>query len=116
MTEPITFDKIANTPTKQQKSALPSLLACICFFVLGLFLARAFMFLHNNLIQQHYSLLEGSLKSDLIRLLGYLEIYRLSFLLCIAFGVSAFIGQPRWMRWVCIPLILFSLFMCFIII
>ena len=61
--------------------------------------------------RDNYRFLENPLKADLFRLLSQLEIYHLTALLAVGFSVWAFRGEPRWMRWACMPLAFLSLLM-----
>ncbi len=87
----------------------------MCFFALTLLLLRAYSLLHWKIIRDHYSSLHDPLKADLFHLLGYLEVYHLTALLSVGFGIGAFWGEPRWMRWLCLPFIILSLLMFMII-
>lgn len=87
----------------------------MCFCGLTAYFLKVYGLLHWRIIHDHYPALEGSLKTDLFRLLGRLEVYHLTALLAVAFGIWAFWGQPRWVRWVCLPLVAFSLLMFVIV-
>ena len=93
------------------RSAWAAGAACICFFGLTAFLVQAYGLLHWEIIGHNYSSLQDPLKRNLLRLLSYLEIYHLTALLSVGFGIWTFWGQPRWMRWVCLPFSLLSLLM-----
>jgi hypothetical protein len=115
MTETVKVGASNKTPAEQQRSAWPAALACLCFCGVSILLLKAYGLLHWRIIHDHYSSLEGSLKTNLFRLLGFLEVYHLTALLAVAFGVWTFAGRPRWMRWVCLPLIILSLLMFIIV-
>lgn len=115
MTEPATLDEGTKTLVEQRKSAWPAGVACVCFCGLSVLLLQAYGLLHWRIIHDNYSSLQGALKTNLFRLLGFLEVYHLTALLSVIFGVWAFWGQPRWMRWVCLPLIILSLLMFIIV-
>ena len=90
-------------------------LACVLFFAVTVLLLDAYSLLHWQIIRDHYSSLEDPLKSNLFRLLSRLEVYHLTALLSVVFGVWTFGGRPRWMRWVCLPFSLLSLLMFIVI-
>jgi hypothetical protein len=94
-------------------SAWPAATACICLFAVTLALFNSYSFLHWKIIRDHHTSL-GEMKPNLFSLLNHLEIYRLTALASIAFGIWAFQGKPRWIRWVCLPICIFSFFMVFI--
>jgi len=85
------------------RSAWPAGAACICFFALTALLLQAYSLLHWKILSHNYSSLQDPLKAELFRLLGYLEVYHLTALLSVGFGIWAFWGQPHWMRRVCLP-------------
>jgi hypothetical protein len=89
--------------------------ACVCFFALTVLLLQAYGLLHWKILSHNYSSLQDPLKTDLFRLLSYLEIYHVTAMLSVGFGIWAFWGQPRWMRWVCLPFSLLSLLMFIIV-
>jgi hypothetical protein len=97
------------------RSAWPPGVACLCFFALTVLLLRAYGLLHWKIIHHNYASLQDPLRGELFRLLGYLEIYHVTSLLSLAFGIWAFRGSPRWMRWVCLPFGLLSLGMSIIV-
>lgn len=101
-------DKAPSTPAPLC-SAWPSGLACLCFSGLTILLLQTYGHLHWKVIHHNYALLQDPIKGDLFRLLGYLEVYHLTGLLSLGFGVWTFRGSPRWMRWVCLPFGLLSL-------
>jgi len=68
------------------KSAWPTGVACICFFLVAVLLFRAYGLLHWEIISHNYSSLRDPLKTDLLRLLNQLEIYHLTALFSIGFG------------------------------
>lgn len=121
MTQPVTdeADKTEQLGSKVCSgrifSAWPAGAACVCFFAVTVLLLKAYGLLHWKILIHHYSSLQDPLKTDLFRLLGYLEVYRLTALLSVGFGIWAFWGQPRWMRWVCLPIGLMSLLMLFVV-
>jgi hypothetical protein len=90
-------------------------LACLFFFAITALLLNAYSLLHWKIIRDNYTSLEDPLKGDLFRLLGYLEVYHLTALLAVAFGIWTFRGQPRWMRWACLPFSILSLLMFIIV-
>ena len=121
MNQPVT--KVVGTVTQpgvkvgsgRIRSAWPAGVACVCFFALTALLLQAYGLLHWKILDHNYSSLQDPLKSDLFHLLGYLEVYHLTALLSVGFGIWAFWGQPRWMRWVCLPFSLLSLLMFIIV-
>lgn len=121
MTEPVTSEAHkAEQPgvkavTVPIRCAWPAGAACVSFFALTFLLLRAYGLLHWKIISHNYSTLQDPLKTDLFRLLGYLEIYHVAALLSVGFGIWTFWGQPRWMRWVCLPFSLLSLVMFIIV-
>jgi hypothetical protein len=104
--------KLGNIESAVQRcSAWPQGIACACFFCLSIHLMRAYGLLHWRIIRDHFSSLQGTMKTDLFHLLGQLEVYHLTAILSVAFGVWAFWGKPRWICWLCLPMIIFSLLM-----
>ncbi|HNQ88551.1 MAG TPA: hypothetical protein PKM73_08055 [Verrucomicrobiota bacterium] len=97
------------------RSAWPAAAACVCLCALSAVLLQAYGLLHWQIISHNYSSLQDPMKHDLFRLLGYLEVYHLTALLSVAFGIWAFWGRPRWMRWVCLPFSLLSLAMLIVV-
>ena len=71
--------------------------------------------LHWKVLFQHDYPLQDPVRTQLLQVLGYLEVYHLTALLSVGFGVWAFWGQPRWIRWVCLPVGLLSLFMFIVV-
>ena len=121
MTQPMTSeaDKLEDLGIKAGSghmcSAWPAGLVCICFFALTVLLLQAYGLLHWKILSHNYSFLQDPLKTDLLHLLGYLEVYHVTAILSVGFGIWAFWGQPRWMRWVCLPFIFLSLVMFIIV-
>jgi len=114
ITEPETVN-VTNKPVEQRRSAWPAGVACVCFCGLSVELLRAYGLLHWGIIHDNYSSLDGAMKTNLFRLLSFLGFYHETALLSVIFGIWAFWGQPRWMKWVCLPLIIFSLIMFLIV-
>ena len=106
---PVEEHSEAKPSTGHRCSAWPAGVACVCFFGVTLVLLRAYNLLHWRIIRDNYSSLEDPLKAHLFRLLSHLEVYHLTALLAAGFGFWAFRGQPRWMRWVCLPVAILSL-------
>lgn len=121
MTQPVTreVEKVEQPGVKvgsgRIRSAWPAGAACVCFFALTALLLHAYGLLHWKILSHNYSSLQDPLKNDLFRLLGYLEVYHLTALLSVGFGIWAFWGQPRWIRWICLPFSLLSLLMFIIV-
>ena len=90
-------------------SAVPTGIACAGFFALSCWLFSAYSFLHWEILRNQFSTLQVPVRAKLFRLLGYLAIYHLTSLSCAGFGIWTFWGQPRWIRWVCLPFSLVSL-------
>jgi hypothetical protein len=113
-TEPSAIE-VTRTPLAQQKSAWPTAIACACFFGLTVLLLQAYALLHWKILFHNRELLEKAVRTDLFRLLTFLEVYHATALLAVLFGVWTFRGQPKWLRWVCLPLIILSLLMFIIV-
>lgn len=82
-------------------------------FVVTVVLLKAYGLLHWKILRDNYSSL-GGMKSNLFRLLTCLEVYRFTALASVIFGIWAFQGEPRWVRWVCLPICILSLLMFFV--
>jgi hypothetical protein len=95
--------------SKSHATGWTAALASLCFFGLSVFLLRAYGLLHWGIIRQHYRALEEPLKGKLFSLLGMLEIYHVTALLSVGFGVRTFWTQPRWVRLALFPVSLASL-------
>ena len=115
MAEVVKIDEGIKTPAKQRGSAWPAGVACVCFGGLSVFLLRAYGLLHWKIINHNLSTLDGALRTDLFRLLGFLEIYHLTALVSVIFGIWAFRGEPGWIRWVCLPVIALSVLIFFVV-
>ncbi|MEO6036368.1 MAG: hypothetical protein ABIQ35_14030 [Verrucomicrobiota bacterium] len=104
-----------NLPSTNSRttSAWPAAAACICFFVVTLELFNTYGLLHWKIIRDHYSSL-GEMKPNLFRLLTHLEIYRATALASVVFGVWAFFGEPRWVRFLCLPICILAFSMIFV--
>jgi len=104
-----------NVASRRTRSSWPAAVACVCFFALTVLLLQAYSLLHWKILFRNYSSLQDPLKADLYRLLGYLSVYHLTALFSVGFGLWAFRGQPRWLRWVCLPLAVLSLGLALIV-
>jgi hypothetical protein len=85
------------------RSAWSAGVACVSFCALTALLLRAYGLLHWRIINDNYASLQDPLKAELFQLLGYLGAYHLTALLSVGFGIWAFFGEPRWLRWGCLP-------------
>ncbi|NLY01239.1 MAG: hypothetical protein GXY83_34545 [Rhodopirellula sp.] len=95
--------------TRRTCSSWPAAVACVCFFAATALLLRAYGFLHWEILFRNGSTISNPIRADLLRLLGYLEVFRLTALCSVGFGIWAFRGQPRCLRWICLPFALLSL-------
>ncbi len=111
MSEPAKVEEGVRTPAKQRGSAWPAGVACVCFCGLSVRLFQAYGLLHWGIIRKNYRTLDEPLKTNLFQLLGFIEVYHLTALLSVIFGIWAFRGQPRWIGWVCLALIPISFLM-----
>ena len=84
-------------------------LSSVSFFLLSVWLLKAYGLLHWEIIHERYSSLEEPFKRDLFHLLDFLEVYHFTALLAVIFGLRTFWTNPPWLRWVCLPMILASL-------
>ena len=110
MTQPATVELGARTPARQRGSAWPAGLACIALWGVTVLSFRAYSLLHWRIIHSLYGSLSESQKTDIFHLLGSIgQIYHLSALLSVIFGIWTFWSRPRWIRWVCSPLIVLSI-------
>lgn len=112
--EPLATE-LTKTPLAQHRSAWPTAIACACFFGLTVLLLQAYSLLHWRILFHNRELFEQAIRADLFRLLSFLEVYHATALLAVLFGVWTFRGQPKWLRWVCLPLIILSLLMFIIV-
>src|SRR5690348_17008628 len=103
MVTPVT-DEPSRTRSAFKASAWPAGAACIGFFAVSVLLFRAYGLLHWDIISRNRNSLPEPVKSDLFRLLSRLEVYHLTALFSLGFGVWAFRGEPYWLRWACLPL------------
>ena len=113
MPEALADQKTALVSPKPLNSAWCAGLACFSFFVLSLVLVKAYGLLHWGIIGKNFRSLDPAIKTDLFSLLGFLEVYHVTALLSVAFGLRAFWGSPRWIRWVCLPLMTISFVIAF---
>jgi hypothetical protein len=111
-TQPSASD--VNAPQQRLQSAWSAALACWGFFMISVVLVRAYSMLHWDIIRDHRSALDEVLKADLLRVLSHLEIYRLTAILSVVFGIWSFGGEPRWIRWLCLPVILLAALLCLV--
>jgi hypothetical protein len=102
----------AGEPGQKGEAFTPGI-ACICFFAVTLILFYAYGHLHWGLLREHYAALEKPVKEKLFRLLGFLEVYHATALLALCFGLRTFWTRPLWIRWVCLPVMVFSSLLLF---
>src|SRR4051812_8155069 len=111
-----TADQPRRTQSCAKSSAFAAGAACLALFVVSVLLLQAYSLLHFDIISRNRTALHEPLKGELFKLLNRLEIYRLSALFSFGFDLWAFWGLPCWVRWACLPVIVISMFMMFVLI